>query len=89
MQTFCQLNKPYKGAFLKQWMREVAKRYYSSSPEKHKVPNAADFYFNGTDIVIWMTNYFNTILDHKTYMMVMDDVFHDNKGKVYPKEVKE
>ena len=88
MQTFCQLNKPYKGAFLKQWMREVAKRYYSSSPEKHKVPNAADFYFNGTDIVIWMTNYFNTILDNKTYAMVMDDVFHDNKGKVYPKEVK-
>lgn len=85
---YCQLNKPVSGAQLKQWMRDVAKRYYASGSEKRTVKNVADFYFNGTDIVTWMTVYFNSITNNGTYKMVQDDTFHDGKGRVYPQKMK-
>ena len=85
---YCQLNKTVSGAQLKQWMRETAKRYYSSNPDKRTVKNVADFYFNGTDIVAWMTVYFDTIIDNGAYKMVQEDTFHDGKGRVYPQKVK-
>lgn len=85
---YCQLNKVVRGSQLKQWMRDVAKRYYASNPDKRTVKNVADFYFNGTDIVAWMTVYFDTIIDSGNYKMIQDDTFHDGKGRVYPLKVK-
>ncbi len=85
---YCCLNTTYKGSYLKQWIRETAKKYYASGPDKRSVKNVADFYFNGTDIVTWLTVYFSSILDNGKYQMVQDNTFNDGKGRVYPQKVK-
>lgn len=70
--TYCELNKSYKGAELKEWMRETASLYFKSAPNVKTYRNRADFKFSGQDIISWMTFYYNNLLPYHNYRMTIE-----------------
>lgn len=85
--TYIQLNTPYQGKVIKAWIKEVADKYYHTSPQRRKFTNLGNFTITGSDIVTLLTVYYDTITDNGTYIMKLEDIFHDGEGKVFPYKI--